>query len=110
TRRKGLKPAYPNVKSPLRTVNPRMAMVPAGKARNVRLVEMAEATRHATVLPLAQERRRHQRVKVALTGRFMREDRHEYACQTINMSPGGVWLQADATPQVGERVVAYIDH
>lgn len=70
---------------------------------------MAEA-RHATVLPLAQERRRHQRVKVALNGRFMREDRQEYACQTINMSPGGAWLQADATPQVGERVVAYLEH
>jgi hypothetical protein len=30
--------------------------------------------RHAVVLPLSQERRRHQRVKMILTGRFMRED------------------------------------
>jgi hypothetical protein len=29
-------------------------------------------------------------VKINLTGRFMREDRQEYPCQTINMSPGGV--------------------
>jgi hypothetical protein len=66
--------------------------------------------RHAVVLPLSQERRHHQRVKVNLTGRFMREDRQEYPCQTINMSPGGVLLAADAPPQVGEHVVAYIDH
>lgn len=70
---------------------------------------MSEA-RHAVVLPLAQERRKHQRVKVMLTGRFMREDRQEYSCQTVNMSPGGAWLSADVPPNVGERVVAYIDH
>lgn len=83
-------------------------MVPRGR-RNRRLSEMAEA-RHATVLPLAQERRRHQRVKVSLAGRYMREDRQEYPCQTINMSPGGAWIQADMPPHVGEHVVAYLDH
>jgi hypothetical protein len=66
--------------------------------------------RHAVVLPLNQERRRHQRVKLHLTGRFMREDRQEFPCQTINMSPGGVSLTAAAAPRVGEHVVAYIDH
>ena len=66
--------------------------------------------RQAVVLPLSQERRRHQRVKVTLTGRFMREDRQEYPCQTLNMSPGGVLLATDMPPQVGEHVVAYIDH
>ncbi len=70
---------------------------------------MADA-RQAAVLPLAQERRRHQRVKVILTGRFMREDRQEYPCQTVNMSPGGALLQSDMPPHVGEHVVAYIDH
>jgi hypothetical protein len=52
--------------------------------------------RHAVVLPLNQERRRHQRVKVMLTGRFMREDRQEFPCQTVNMSPGGVALTSEA--------------
>jgi hypothetical protein len=66
--------------------------------------------RHAVVLPLSQERRRHQRVRVILTGRFMREDRREFPCQTLNMSPGGVLLATEAPPQVGEHVVAYIDH
>jgi hypothetical protein len=67
-------------------------------------------TRQAVVLPLNQERRRHQRVKLTLLGRFMREDRREFPCQTINMSPGGVALSAAMPPRVGEHVVAYIDH
>ena len=33
--------------------------------------------------------RRHQRVKVALLGRYMLSDRQEYPCQTIDVSPGG---------------------
>jgi hypothetical protein len=70
---------------------------------------MAIATK-AALLPLNQERRRHQRVKVQLTGRFMRADRQEYTCQTVNMSPGGAWLEADSIPNVGEHIVAYIAH
>ena len=66
--------------------------------------------RHAVVLPLNQERRRHQRVKVSLTGRFMREDRREFPCVTLNMSPGGVSLSTPTLARVGEHVVAYIDH
>ena len=36
------------------------------------------------------ERRRNQRVKVRLAGRFMRSDRLEFDCETIDMSPGGI--------------------
>jgi len=68
------------------------------------------ATKPAVVLPLNQERRHHQRVKVSLLGRFMREDRQEFPCQTINMSPGGVMLTTAMPPRLGEHVVAYIDH
>ena len=45
-------------------------------------------------LPLAEERRRHQRVKVNLLGRYMLADRREFPCQVINMSPGGIALVA----------------
>lgn len=55
-----------------------------------------------------QERRRHQRVNVVLPGRYMLEDRREYPCQTIDISPGGVAFAADAKGSVGERVVAYL--
>jgi hypothetical protein len=63
----------------------------------------------AAVLPLSQERRRHQRVKVSLLGRYMLEDRKEYPCQTLDMSPGGVALITTMPPRIGEHVVAYID-
>ena len=54
--------------------------------------------------------RRFQRVRVSLLGRFMLESRREYPCQIINMSPGGAALIAPKTGNVGERVVAYMDH
>lgn len=62
------------------------------------------------ILPLAEERRRHQRVKVNLLGRYMLEDRCEYPCQVVNMSPGGMALVAPIIGKPGERVIAYIDH
>ncbi len=66
----------------------------------------------ATTLPKAQaqERRRFQRVKVNVLGRYMLADRREFPCQVINMSPGGMALIAPASGEVGERVIAYIDH
>lgn len=66
------------------------------------------ATAKAQARPL--ERRRHQRVKVALLGRYMLGDRREFPCQTIDVSPGGVALLAPALGGVGERVVVYLDH
>jgi PilZ domain len=62
------------------------------------------------ILPLADERRRHQRVKVNLLGRYMLADRREFPCQVVNMSPGGMALVAPVQGQVGERVIAYVDH
>jgi len=61
-------------------------------------------------LPLAEERRRHQRVKVNLLGRYMLADRREFPCQVVNMSPGGIALVAPVSGEPGERVIAYVDH
>jgi hypothetical protein len=61
-------------------------------------------------LPHAQERRRHQRVRVNLLGRYMLADRREFPCQVVNMSPGGMALIAPVSGEVGERVIAYVDH
>jgi hypothetical protein len=55
------------------------------------------------------ERRRHQRVRVALLGRYMLPDRSEYPCQTIDMSPGGLALYAPVKGSVGDRVIVYLD-
>src|SRR5262252_1714892 len=59
---------------------------------------------------LGEERRRFQRVRVDLLGRYMLPDRREYPCQVTNMSPGGMALIAPVPGQVGERVIAYVDH
>ena len=64
----------------------------------------------AAILSHAQERRRHQRVRVNLLGRYMLADRTEYPCQVVNMSPGGMALIAPVCGNVGDRVIAYVDH
>lgn len=55
------------------------------------------------------ERRRHQRVDVSLLGRYMLEDRREFPCQTVNMSPGGVAIVAPVRGKIGERIIAYFE-
>jgi hypothetical protein len=61
-------------------------------------------------VPRAEERRRHQRVKVNLLGRYMLSDRREFPCQVIDMSPGGMAVVAPVIGAPGERVIAYVDH
>src|SRR5450631_1285598 len=63
-----------------------------------------------SILPAAEERRRFQRVRVHLLGRYMLPDRREFPCQIINMSPGGLALLAPGIGSVGDRVIAYLDH
>jgi len=64
----------------------------------------------SAALPLASERRRFQRVRINLLGRYMLEDRREFPCQVVDMSPGGIAMIAPVVGQAGERVVAYVDH
>ena len=63
-----------------------------------------------SIVPYAQERRRFQRVRVNLLGRYMLPDRREFPCQVVNMSPGGMALIAPMIGHIGERVIAYVDH
>jgi hypothetical protein len=63
-----------------------------------------------SVLSINEERRRFQRVRVNLLGRYMLSDRREYPCQVTDMSPGGMALIAPVTGTEGERVIAYVDH
>jgi hypothetical protein len=71
---------------------------------------MALAERIPSLRALSQDRRRHQRVKVNLLGRYMLADRREFPCQVVNMSPGGMALIAPVGGVAGERVIAYVDH
>jgi PilZ domain len=59
--------------------------------------------------PAKVERRRHQRVKVRLAGRFMRSDRKEFDCEAIDASPGGIAFSSEAAVHPGERIVAYLN-
>jgi hypothetical protein len=71
---------------------------------------MALAIKQPIVLSHKEERRRFQRVRVNLLGRYMLADRREFPCQVLNMSPGGIALFAPVVGQPGERVIAYVDH
>src|ERR1700681_4018054 len=71
---------------------------------------MAFPQKKAAILPLSEERRRFQRVRVNLLGRYMLADRREFPCQVANMSPGGMALVAPVAGKPGERVIAYVDH
>jgi PilZ domain len=85
-----------------------LRVVPDSARAGGRVVKMALANKK--FLPAAEERRRFQRVKVHLLGRYMLPDRREFPCQVINMSPGGLALLAPGIGNVGDRVVAYLDH
>src|SRR3954468_16569189 len=71
---------------------------------------MSLPLKKSLILPLSQERRRFQRVRVNLLGRYMLADRREFPCQVTDMSPGGMALLAPVPGRPGERVIAYIDH
>ncbi len=71
---------------------------------------MAFVERKPRLRALSEERRRFQRVRVNLLGRYMLADRREFPCQVVNMSPGGMALIAPVTGAPGERVIAYVDH
>src|ERR1700756_4971730 len=71
---------------------------------------MALPQTKAVILPLSQERRRFQRVRVNLLGRYMLPDRREFPCQVVDMSPGGMAVLAPVVAEIGDRVIAYVDH
>ena len=71
---------------------------------------MAFAQKAPHILPLSKERRRFQRVRVNLLGRYMLEDRREFPCQVNDMSPGGMAVTAPVAGHIGERIIAYVDH
>src|SRR5690349_12257550 len=53
---------------------------------------------------------RFQRVKVSVLGRYMLEDRREFPCQVLEMSPGDAAVIAPVAGNPGEKIIAYLDH
>lgn len=56
------------------------------------------------------DRRLHVRFEVNILGRFMRADKQEYPCRVLNMSIGDAAFIAPVEVEVGERIVAYLEH
>lgn len=61
-------------------------------------------------VPMANDQRMFQRVSVSLHGRMLSASREETDCVIIDMSPGDAQIEADAHVQLGDRIIAYIDH
>ncbi len=59
---------------------------------------------------LSEHERQFQRVDLTLFGRYMLANRQEYPCQLLNMSPGSAAMITPHTGELGERVIAYVDH
>jgi PilZ domain len=57
-----------------------------------------------------EEHRQFQRVPVSVAGRYMLQDRQDYACQTTDISPGDLFITCPIKGAVGERIIAYLDH
>lgn len=92
-----------------RSATPSKAITPAMKKA---VIEAARSSAQPAVPAgkIDADRRRFHRVKVRLLGRFMREDRNEYPCQIVSMSPGDLAMLAPVAGEIGERIVVYIDH
>lgn len=56
------------------------------------------------------DRRSHERVKVALFGRCLLPNGMELPCQITEISPGDLQMFSAHQPNEGERVIAYVDH
>jgi hypothetical protein len=57
----------------------------------------------------AAERRRARRIRLKLRGRFLLPDGGEHPCETADVSSTGVSVAAPMIPNLGERIVVYLD-
>lgn len=58
---------------------------------------------------VAPDRRQHKRIIANLRGRFMRANREEFPCRSVDISIGGIRIASTKTPEIGERIVAQFD-
>jgi len=54
--------------------------------------------------------RQYQRVEVSLFGRYMLADKREFPCQITAMSSGAAAVIGPRSGEIGETVIAYMDH
>lgn len=68
------------------------------------------ATRNLQKDDVTDTERQYQSVNVALFGRYMLSDKREFPCQVNSMSPGAALVVGPRSGEVGERIIAYMDH
>jgi len=57
----------------------------------------------------AEERRRHRRVRLTVSGRGLSPSAGEFTCTLVDVSPGGARVSTKTPPATGERVVMLFD-
>lgn len=72
-------------------------------------ISMLNVTPASTPTGTADERQ-YSSVTVSVQGRFMRADHSEHDCIIDTMSPFDAVLSCSTKPEIGERIVAYLDY
>jgi hypothetical protein len=73
-------------------------------------LDLAAAARRLTAAQVGlRERRRFRRMPIEVSGRLLDTFGREHDCRTADISPGDVRIVATTPPQVGERVVIYLE-
>jgi hypothetical protein len=73
-------------------------------------IDLASAARRLAAAQVGlRERRRFRRAPIAVSGRLLDKSGREHDCRTADISPGDVRIAATVLPEVGERVVIYLD-
>lgn len=68
------------------------------------------SAKHGKTPRIVPDLRRHRRVPLHLTGRFMREDRQEFPCELQDISVGGAGIVSPVKVKTNERLIAYFEH
>ncbi len=73
-------------------------------------LDLAAAARRLTAAQVGlRERRRFRRMPIAISGRLLDKAGREHDCRTADISPGDARVVSDVLPDVGERVVIYLN-
>lgn len=83
---------------------------PLAPNRGTREFQRQALRSNAARIKIVPDKRRFQRVNISMNGRFMRENKQEYPCQIVNMSAGGISVQAPIVGEIGERIIIYLDN
>ncbi len=59
--------------------------------------------------PISPDQRRYKRIKLVISGRYMRANKEEFPCRALSISVGGADVATDQMVEIGEKIVVYLD-